>query len=88
MKLRKIGVDFAGYKQESLKNLLSGIIDKMSVLLTVTSPKLCKSKIWRKLSEEIMDVSIGLHNKYLFPVLDNLVYNAVDLRNLTCSTEH
>ena len=83
MKLKKISVDLASEKQESLRSFLSDIIDRMSVLLMVTSPKLRRRKIWRKFSEEIVDVSIGLRNTYLFPVWDNLVYNAVDLRNLT-----
>ena len=84
--LKKIKVNFVGEEQEKLKNFLLEIIDKISSFLMVShSSKLCK--ICRRYSEDLIDLSVGLHETYSFPVWDNLVFYASDLRTFTYRTD-
>ena len=86
VKLKRIPVGFIGNKQENLKSFLLDLFDKISqFLVTSHSAKVCR--ICRKMSEDLIDICVGLHKTYPFPVWDNVVFYALDLKNLAYRME-
>ena len=86
MRLKKITVNFVGEDQEKLKNFLLGIIDRITTFL-VSSHSVKAYKICRKFSNDLIDLAVGLRRTYAFPVWDNVLFYACDLKTLTYRTD-
>jgi hypothetical protein len=86
MRLKKITVNFVGEDQEKLKNFLLGIIDRITTFL-VSSHSVKSYRICRKFSNDLIDLAVGLRRTYAFPVWDNVLFYACDLKTLTYRTD-